>query len=388
MGTYPVPADRFQILFPYTVERDRAAWRWSGGVYAQDVDRCELTTSEMRKMTGKAAEIAAILTRFPLHTDYFKRVEEDLLSDGVLNVESRAWICFVLSELPLLIDKDELRERVLANRSWYAAQIMETEMVTAAAAQQKANAALASLFSGWRNPVLRRTTATGEVVTEEGVPLRAMVAYLFGEVAKNFYLIHHAEEWIECVRRSQAGDRCFEIDPDRLPSREEMEREIDWERGSAGPERLAAWLERYNATPFDFNRGLDDASLSPENPPQFERLEGSNFFRGLALIDLAEAMLIRAFGRDAAAVRVNAAGQGDYFQVHVDTQKAQPAAVKRFLSRAFYRRFGLAPSPEFVELHPGGGAAGIRIGRYDEIPQLARRLQAMASATEPLAVAG
>lgn len=53
-------------------------------------------------------------------------------------------------------------------------------------------------------------------------------------------------------------------------------------------------------------------------PPEFHCLEGSNFFRGLALIDLAEAMLKRAFGREAVAVRVNAAGQGDYFQVHVD----------------------------------------------------------------------
>ena len=29
IGTYPVPADRFQIVFPYSVERDRTAWRWS-----------------------------------------------------------------------------------------------------------------------------------------------------------------------------------------------------------------------------------------------------------------------------------------------------------------------------------------------------------------------
>jgi hypothetical protein len=42
-----------------------------------------------------------------------------------------------------------------------------------------------------------------------------------------------------------------------------------------------------------------------------------------------EAMLKRAFGANAVAVRVNAAGQGDYFQVHVDTRKAAPADVKR-----------------------------------------------------------
>jgi hypothetical protein len=135
------------------------------------------------------------------------------------------------------------------------------------------------------------------------------------------------------------------------------------------------FLERFGAAPFDYNRGLDDESLSAENPPEFHRLEGSNFFRGLALIDLAEAMLKRAFGREAVAVRVNAAGQGDYFQVHVDKHTASPSDVKQFLRAAFYRRFGLSPTPEFVEVHPGGGAAGVRLNRYDALPQLVQRLQ-------------
>ena len=78
-------------------------------------------------------------------------------------------------------------------------------------------------------------------------------------------------------------------------------------------------------------------------------VEGTNFFRGLALIDLAEAMLKRAFGRNAVAVRVNAAGQGDFFQVHVDTQRASVHDVKEFVRKAFYQRFGLAPEQEFVE---------------------------------------
>jgi len=243
------------------------------------------------------------------------------------------------------------------------------------AASQKADATLASLFTGWRDPLLRRTTASGTVVEEEGVPLRAVVAYLFGEVAKNFNLIHHPEAWIECVTWSQCGDRCVDIDPDRLPSREAMEGELEWERGSAGPELMNRRLQRHGATPFDYNRGLDDEPLSAEDPPEFRRLEGSNFFRGLALIDLAEAMLKRAFGRDAVAVRVNAAGQGDYFQTHVDTHKAKPDDVKRFILTAFYRRFGLSPSPEFVELHPGGSALGVRLNRYDALPQLIRRLR-------------
>jgi hypothetical protein len=95
----------------------------------------------------------------------------------------------------------------------------------------------------------------------------------------------------------------------------------------------------------------------------------------LALIDLAGAMLKRTFGRDAVAVRVNAAGQGDYFQVHVDTHKAKPEEVKGFIRRAFYRRFGLSPEPDFVEVFPGGGAAGVALSRYDTLPQLAQRLR-------------
>jgi hypothetical protein len=41
-------------------------------------------------------------------------------------------------------------------------------------------------------------------------------------------------------------------------------------------------------------------------------------------------------------------------------------------------RFGLAPQPEFVDVHPGGGASGIRLGRYDVVPSLIRHLNGMA----------
>jgi hypothetical protein len=380
IGTYPVPADRFQIVFPYSVERDRSAWRWSWGAYAESAAVGALTTGEMRKMTGKAAELAAILTRLPLDTDFFKRIEDDLVSDGLLSPESRTWICSVLRQTPLLAKQQDLQQYAHANRNWYVEQLMEASGLDRHAASQKADATLASLFAGWRDPLLRRTTAAGVVVQEEGVPLRAMVAYLFGEVAKNFYLIHHPEQWIEYVARSQLGDRSVDIDPDCLPSREAMERELEWERGSKGPELMDRWLERHGARPFDYSRGLDDESLSADNPPEFHRLEGSNFFRGLALLDLAGAMLQRAFGRQAVAVRVNAAGQGDYFQVHVDTRMASPADVKRFIRTAFYRRFGLSPVPEFVELHPGGGAVGVRLNRYDALLQLAQRLRAQSAA--------
>ena len=235
---------------------------------------------------------------------------------------------------------------------------------------------IASLFSGWREPSLWRTTSAGEAVLEKGVPLRAMVAYLFGEVAKNFHFIRHPDQWIECVTHSQRGDRCLDIDLDRLPGREAMEREIDWEKGLSGPARLDLWLRNIGATPCDYNLGLDDASLGEPGKVEFHRLPGGNFFRGLALIDLAEAMIKRAFGSNAVAVRVNAAGQGDYFQVHIDTQLADPNEVKGFLRAAFYRRFGFAPDPEFVETHPGGPAAGARLRRFGMLPQLIRLLDA------------
>jgi len=293
-----------------------------------------------------------------------------------LSRESRSWICSVLRQLPLLIKQEALRQRVRANHDWYVEQLSEAHGLDSTTASRKANATLMSLFAGWRDPTQRRTTTSGTVVEEEGVPLRAMVAYLFGEVAKCFNLVHHPDRWIEYVTWSQLGDRCVDILPDRLPAREAMEGELDWERDSAGPQRLDRWLERHGATPFDYNRGLDDESLSVEDPPEFRHLAGSNFFRGLALVDLAEAMLKRAFGEDAIAVRVNAAGQGDYFQVHVDLHKAELDEVKQFIRQAFYRRFGLSPVPDFVELHPGGGASGVRLKRYDALPQLIQRLQA------------
>ena len=361
IGTYPVPSERFRILFPYTVERDRAAWRWSHGVYGENTAEPALTTSEARKMTGKAAELAALLIRLPLDRDLFQYIEADLVADGRLELESREWIASVLRQLPLAASQQELRAAALEQRDWYVEQLLESgECADKAAARQRAETLLESLFAGWRTP-------------PGGVPLRAMVAYLFGEVAKNFHLIHHPEEWIACVTRSQRGDCSFTIDPARLPARAEMETELVWERPVAGAERLSRWLEWVGAVPFDFNAGLDDASLAAL--PEFDRLEGSSFFRGLALIDLAEAMLKRAFGESAVAVRVNAAGQGDFFQVHVDVSQADPADVKRFLDLAFYRRFALRAQPRYVEVHPGGGASGVRLSRFDAVAQLVRRLE-------------
>lgn len=374
MGTYPVPAERFKIIFPFTAERDRSAWRWSWGAYGESSVSRALTTGEMRKLTGKAAEMAALLTRLPLDTDFFEEIEDDLVGSGVLSPQSRAWICTLLRQLPLLATQEDLRRCLEANRDWYVSQLMDLNGLDRQAAAQKARATITSLLAGWRDPRLRRAAADGSVADECGVPLRAMVAYLFGEVAKNFHLIHHPDEWIEYVTLSQRGDRSAEIDPDALPTREGMQGELGWERGVTGPERMNLWLDHHLAKPFDFNQGLDDVALSPASPPEFHRLTGSSFFRGLALIDLAEAMLKKAFGCQAVAVRVNAAGQGDYFQVHVDTWQTPVSEVKHFIRSALYRRFGLTPDPEFVEVHPGGGAVGIHLDRYDSLPQLIQRL--------------
>ncbi|MEN8202902.1 MAG: NTP transferase domain-containing protein [Bacteroidota bacterium] len=375
IGTYPVPTERLRIIFPYSVERDRSAWKWSWGFYAASSNQERLTAGEVRKMTGKAAEIAAIIVRLPITTDFFKQIEDDLVEDGLLSVKNRQWIADILMKIPLLATQDDLREYIAANRDWYIEQLLEENRIDRLAAKQKTEALFESLLAGWRDPLLRRTNSDGDVVEEKGAPLRAMLAYLFAEVTKNFYLIHHPECWIEYVTYSQRGDRSIDIDPQSLPSRKELESSLEWEKNFEGPQLLAQWLERYGAKPFDYNRGLDDNSLSGDKPPDFRQLEGSNFFRGLALIDLAEAMLKRAFGADAVAIRVNAAGQGDFFQVHVDTKKAETDEVKEFIRNSFYKRFGLAKDADFVEVHPGGGALGMRLSHFDSLPQLINSLK-------------
>ena len=375
IGVFPVPADRFRMLFPFSVDRDREAWRWSGGAYAADATTAVPTTTEMRKLTGKAAEMAAILTRLSLHTDFFALVEEDLVRDGEIGPATRARVCGLLRALPLCVPQDELRVRLMSGRDDLAAQWAAEPGVGAADAAARADVAIAALFAGWRTPRLRRGLAGGTVVEEDGVPLRAMVAYLFLEVARCFRMIRHPEEWIASVTRSQRGDRSFVVDSARLPPAEELVRRAEWERGLEGPPLLDAWLERAGAVPFDFNRGLSDADLDRADGPAFADIEGGSFFRGLALLDLVEAMLKRAFGDGATAIRVNAAGQGDYFQVHIDTTRAEIDAVKDFIRRAFYQRFGLAPALQFVEPHPGGGAVGVRIDRFDMLPDVVRHLE-------------
>lgn len=375
IGTYPVPTDRFRIFFPYSVERDRAAWRWSWGAYAELPGDGVPTASEMRKLTGKAAEISAILVQLPLSTDFFKEIESDMISTGSLSKERCLWVNQILRAVPLLIRQDELRVRLAHARDWYVRELMDTDLVDRSAAGERTDAIFKSLLSGWQDPILRRTTPEGTTVEEIGVPLRALLAYLFAEVAKNFQLIYHPENWISCVTASQRGDCCVDIDPQRLPTKEEMETEFEWEKRVNGPERLALWLERFDAQWFDYNLDLDDESLSVGLPMDLHQVRGGSFFRGLALIDLAEAMLKRAFGTNAVAVRVNAAGQGDYFQVHVDLQMVDIARVKEFIVKTFYNRFELSTRAGFVEVHSGGGALGVQLSRYEILPQLIHRLR-------------
>lgn len=374
LGRYPIPADQYQVLFPYSVERDRESWRWSAGFYSPSIptesDEGVLTTIEMRKMTGKAAEIAAILLELPLDRDFFEEVQEDFLQHGQMSWESRKRSANYLRQLPLFVDRCELRSLVDAKRLFYAEELQRCFALSSVTAHEKTASIFDTLFEGWRNPLFPPVKNRAGDQCFKGVPLRAMLAYLFGEVAKNFQLIHHPEQWIEYVRLSQRGDRCCDIDPQRLPDARALQQTLSWEKGLQGPARLEHWLLTMEATRFDFNQGLTDEELLLPEPPEFHRLLGTNFFRGLPLIDLAEAMLTRAFGTNTVAVRVNAAGQGDYFQVHVDTRQRAPEAVKQFLQEAFYDRFDLNPPTPFIEIHPGGGALGVRLSRFDLIPHL------------------
>jgi hypothetical protein len=356
LGVFPVPTEHIHFLFPYTVDRDREAWRWSAGMYAAAPDSATPTPPEIRKMTGKAAELAALLCQLPPDQDFFMTMEADLLRDGYLGPAALNRAADTLRRLPLLIPGQELREKIHHLH------------------EGRAHAFAESLFSGWREPALRRGRPDGTTAEEKGIPLRAMVAYLFVEVARCFRLIHEPDRWVEHITCSQRGDCCFDIDPANLPDTDTLLSEAEWERGLSGPEKLEAWLHRVRAVPFDYNRDLDDASLATTPLKPLHEIRGGSFFRGLALLDFAEALLKRAFGPDAVAVRVNAAGQGDFFQVHLDARRAKPEQVKAFLDRAFYARFGLNPAHRYVEPHPGGGALGVRLDRFDLIPRLIETL--------------
>ena len=374
LGEFQFPSDRISVIFPYTTPRDSGAWKWSGGFYASDTrgrggDAGRLTTSEMRKLTGKAAEIAALLVRQPLDVDFFDEIQDDLMRDGLLTDGTRRHVADILLRLPLWIGKRDLADRIAGSLKFYEDELVRCRAMSRTDAAEQAKKTADLLLSGWREPVFRLPDGTEKA----GVPLRAILAYLYGEMAKNFYLIHHPDRWIEFVSASQRGDRCFEFNPDALPERADLETELDWEKDVHGPTRLERWLEKLGAAPFDFNAGLDDETLR-KTPPKFYALRGGNFFRGLALVDLAELFLKKAFGSAAVAVRVNAAGQGDYFQIHIDRALCSPDEVKDFMRRAFYDRFDIRPETEFIDIHDGGGAVGLSLSRFASLERLIEEL--------------
>ncbi|MBQ6157655.1 MAG: hypothetical protein IJJ20_01430, partial [Thermoguttaceae bacterium] len=374
LGEFQFPSDRISVIFPYTTPRDSGAWKWSGGFYASDTrgrggDAGRLTTSEMRKLTGKAAEIAALLVRQPLDVDFFDEIQDDLMRDGLLTDGTRRHVADILLRLPLWIGKRDLTDRIAGSLKFYEDELVRCRAMSRTDAAEQAKKTADLLLSGWREPVFRLPDGTEKA----GVPLRAILAYLYAEMAKNFYLIHHPDRWIEFVSASQRGDRCFEFNPDALPERADLETELDWEKNVHGPTRLERWLEKLGAAPFDFNAGLDDETLR-KTPPKFYALRGGNFFRGLALVDLAELFLKKAFGSAAVAVRVNAAGQGDYFQIHIDRALCSPDEVKDFMRRAFYDRFDIRPETEFIDIHDGGGAVGLSLSRFASLECLIEEL--------------
>ena len=210
IGTHAVPTERFRIIFPYSVERDREAWRWSWGSYAELPGDGPPTAAEMRKLTGKAAEIAAILTKLPLHTDFFKEIESDLVETGHLSDERRSWVHRVLSEVPLLVRRPELHERLGDNRDWYVEELIHTNLIGRRAAEKMPPIPQSARYS-LAGAILYCVAAQGhgDIAEEVGVPLRALLAYLFGEVTKNFHLIRNPDQWISCVTASQRGDCCY-----------------------------------------------------------------------------------------------------------------------------------------------------------------------------------
>ena len=145
-------------------------------------------------MTGKAAELAAILTRLPLDVDYFQYLEPDLVQQGVLSPDTLNWVYEVLRQLPLAITQDELRERLHQNRSWYIRQLSDHQKLRTVVATQKADSTFESLLAGWRDPVMRRAVSA----THNRRTLWSAAA---------------------CHRRLPVRGSCQELLPDRTPRR-------------------------------------------------------------------------------------------------------------------------------------------------------------------------
>jgi hypothetical protein len=174
--------------------------------------------------------MAAILVRLPLQTDFFGMVEEDLVRDGTPGPAAWRRVRGVLRALPLRIAREELRERVAAERDALVARWAAQPGLTAADAVARADAAIAALFTGWRTPRLRRGLCDGRVGRESGVPLRAIVAYLFAEVARCFRMVRGRTSGSP-ASRSPSGATVVR-DRSRAPAAGGgLVRRADWERG-------------------------------------------------------------------------------------------------------------------------------------------------------------
>ena len=55
-----------------------------------------------------------------------------------------------------------------------------------------------------------------------------------------------------------------------------------WEKSLSGPELMERWLQRFGATPFDYQLDLEDASLTSMDPVPWHRMEveGTGQLRG------------------------------------------------------------------------------------------------------------
>ena len=248
-------------------------------------------------MTGKAAEIAAILLRLPLNVDFFQLIADDLVADGCLHPERRLEV-YRPCRGAALIGFEALRALVSSSGPGMPSSLGDTSSSMRRAPPEDGRH-LAALFADWREPVLRRTLPDGRVVSERECPA-AMLAYLFGEVAKNLYLIHTRRRGSRCLalaaRRPLLRDR---PGPPRM--RQCSPRSTGkpvWKAGAAGGVAASLWRPpvRPPARPDDATSMRDPRLQAVESSAltrgdQMRFWEGGSFFRGLALVDLAEAML-------------------------------------------------------------------------------------------------
>jgi hypothetical protein len=112
-------------------------------------------------------------------------------------------------------------------------------------------------------------------------------------------------------------------------------------------------VEFDEAPPFDCRWGLDDTSSAFDPANGRHLVQETNFFRGLALIDLAEAMLRRAPGTSAVTVGASATGRGDFTEIDVDPQVENPLERDEIIRSASCRRLGRVSVQDLHQPHPG-----------------------------------